>query len=123
MVLSGYRVFLTVLLLATAACSTLPPEAKKYDSFSAYAEAVFRHQNVLTSRLMMMNSSGTVEDSEALEDAEQAMNEACHLLNEFAEREMEGESMGFLFQRRVQSSVEDCDHKIDKLEAIMAEID
>lgn len=123
MVLSGYRIFLVVLLLGTTACSTLPPAAKNYDSFSAYAEAVFRHQNVLTSRLMMMYSSGAVVDSEPLEDAEQAMNDACHLLNEYAEHEMEGESMGFLFKRRVQSSVENCDRKIEKLEALMAEIE
>lgn len=117
MVLPGYKNFLILMLLATTACSTLPPAAKDYDNFSDYAESVFRHQNVLSSRLMML--SDTVADNENLEDAEQDMNDACHLLNEYAEHEMSGESMGLFFKRRVKASIEECDNKIHRLEELL----
>lgn len=116
MALSGYNYFSVVVLLSTAACSTLPPAAKEYDSFSAYAESVFRHQNDLLSRLMMRNDA---EDNPELEDAEEAMNDACHLLNEYAEHEIEHESMSLFFKRKVQASIEECDKKIQQLEAML----
>lgn len=118
MALSGTNYLLIFSLLATAACTTLPPAAKAYDNFADYAESVFRHQNVLTSRLMMMNDF----DNEKLEDAEQEMNDACHLLNEYAEREMAGESMGLFFKREVQASIEICDEQIQNLETLLTEI-
>lgn len=127
MVLSGYKFFLVLILLGTTACSTLPPAAQEYDSFAAYAESVFRHQNKLISRLMMMNGSVALDDNEAfeaaLENAEQSMNDACRLLNEYAENEMEGESMSLFFKHRVKASIESCDLKIQELEAMLAELD
>ncbi len=117
--LSRYRiVFISILItLALPACSTLPPTAQQYASFSDYAEAVFRHQNDLTSRIMMMTNNG------GLEDSEQAMYDACQLLNEYAERELNGESMGVFFRRRVQASIENCDQKIHDLENLLVELD
>lgn len=123
MALPGYRILLIALLVANTACSTLPPSAKNYDSFSAYAEAVFRHQNKLTSRLMMLNGSEAIEDNSALLEAEQAMNDACRLLNEYAVREMDGTSMSLFFKRSVQASIEECDERILELETVLAEID
>jgi hypothetical protein len=120
MALSGYNFFSVVALLSTTACTTLPPAAKEYDSFSAYAESVFRHQNDLISRMMMRNDA---DDNPELEDAEDAMNDACHLLNEYAEHEMENESMGLFFKREVQSSIENCDQKIHSLEAMLIKAD
>ncbi|MBS4052751.1 MAG: hypothetical protein KGZ69_16350 [Methylomonas sp.] len=122
MALSGFKKFLIVTLLGSTACTTLPPAAKAYDNFSDYAESVFRHQNVLISRLMMLNDSDALDDNEKLETAEQDMNDACHLLNEYAEHEMSGESMGLFFKREVQASIEDCDHKIRNLETLLTEI-
>ena len=120
MALSGYKYFWVAVLLSTTACSTLPPSAKQYDSFSAYAESVFRHQNDLISRLMMRNDT---DDNPELEDAEDAMNDACHLLNEYAEHEIEHESMGLFFKRKVQTSIEECDQKIQTLEAMLLKAD
>lgn len=117
MALPGYKKLLIALLLATTACTTLPPTAKAYDNFADYAESVFRHQNVLTSRLMMMNDN----DNEKLENAEQEMNDACYLLNEYAEHEMAGESMGLFYQREVQASIEHCDRQIRNLETLLTE--
>ena len=123
MPLSGYKTFLiaVILLLETAACSTLPASAQQYDNFTDYAEAVFRHQNDLTSRLMMADPD-SLPDNDHLEMAEEAMNDACHLLNEYAERENEGESVGLFFKREVQASIENCDRKIQKLEAMLTAI-
>ena len=122
--LSRYRIFPITAAIAFAlpACSTLPPAAQQYDSFAEYAEAVFRHQNDLTSRIMMMNETYDLEN-DRLESAEEDMNDACHLLNEYAEHEIDGDSMGIFFRRRVQASIENCDLKIQKLEDILAELD
>ncbi|WP_230874790.1 hypothetical protein [Methylomonas sp. LL1] len=123
MVFSGYKTFpiAAIVLLQAAACSTLPASARQYDNFTEYAEAVFRHQNDLSSRLMMIDPD-MLPDNDSLEMAEEAMNDACHLLNEYAERESSGESMGLFFKREVQASIENCDLKIQSLEAMLTGI-
>jgi len=122
--LSAYRTFpFTVFFLfLTTACSSLPPSARQYDDFAAYAEAVFRHQNRLTSRLMMMSDADLLSDTDKLENAEQSMNDACHLLNEYAEHESNGEWMSPFFKHNVQNSIENCDIKIRTLENILIEL-
>lgn len=124
MALSCYKNFLitTILLLGTVACTSLPTAAQSYASFAEYAESVFRHQNLLISRLMMLNENDLLSNNQEVENAEQTMNDACHLLNEYAEHEQEGKSSGFLFKREVQASIEDCDLKIQELETLLAEI-
>lgn len=124
MLLSIHKTFLisAALLLGTAGCTTLSPAGKEYDSFAAYAEAVFRHQNDLTSRLMALTEAEQLTDDEPLEKAEQAMSDACYLLNEYAEMQNEGETPGLFFQREVQASVEECDQKIEQLEALMTSV-
>lgn len=125
MVLSTYNTFLitVIAMISSVACSSLPSNAKQYDSFASYAEAVFRHQNKLISRIMLLSDADILPDNNRLEDAEQSMNDACHLLNEYAEHESDGDSMGLFFKHRVQSSIENCDYNIQKLEAIVAEIE
>lgn len=122
MVLSGYKYFLigTLLLLSTA-CSSLPPAAEEYDNFAEYAESVFRHQNLLISRIMMSDNEA-IKNNAALEEAEQTMNHACHLLNEYAEHESLGESMGLFFKREVKASIENCDRKVKLLDAMLADL-
>ena len=114
---------LIAIFLLETACTTLPPAAQSFDSFASYAESVFRHQNLLISRLMMLNENDLLADNPDIEAAEQAMNNACHLLNEYAEKELEGKSSGFLFKREVQASIEDCDRKIQTLETLLAGVD
>jgi len=120
--LSRYKTFFIITTLVSPACSSLPPAAQQYDSFAEYAEAVFRHQNSLTSRIMMMNESNPVSGNDRLQNAEQEMNNACYLLNEYAEHEINGESMGIFFKRRVQASIENCDIKIQNLEHMLVEL-
>lgn len=125
MALSAYKTFpiAVITTFASAACSTLPPTAHQYDSFADYAEAVFRHQNKLISHIMMLSDTDVLPDDNRLENAEESMNDACHLLNEYAEHESNGESMGLFFKHRVQASIENCDHNVKKLEALVAEIE
>ena len=120
MAISGYRTLLiAALLVVQTACSTLPPSAQKYNSFAEYAESVFRRQNELTSRLIMMNDDAALDRNEKVHDAEQEMNDACYPLNEYVDHEMAGQSMGLFFKRQVQASIEKCDRKIQKLESLL----
>ena len=122
MVLAGFKSFLiSAFLFQMAACSSMPPEGEEYDNFAEYAESVFRHQNILISRIMMSDNEA-IQNNAALEDAEQSMNDACHLLNEYAERENAGESMSLFFKREVKASIENCDHKVHKLDALLADL-
>jgi hypothetical protein len=54
------------------------------------------------------------------EVADQAMRDACHLLNEYAEREMSGESMSWRFKSKVQDSIETCDKSVQRMEVLFA---
>jgi hypothetical protein len=83
-------------------------------ALTVYAEDLFRRQNKLTSQLMMLDS--TVENEEALYQAEMAMHEACKLLNDYARYQMEGKSLGILFKRRVKNSLPACEDAIVELE-------
>lgn len=104
------------LLLASTSCASLPPAGAKFDNFSDYAESVFKHQNQVISRMMMLNDNEQLPDSDALEESEQAMHDACHLLNEYAEMEIEGEFISPFFTRTVQASIEGCDKSIQNME-------
>jgi len=108
------------IVITATGCATLPPAAQQYASFSDYAEAVFRHQNQLISQIMMLEAQGSPLDDEDLKDAEHAMFDACHLLNEYAEREADGDSISWLFKRRVQNSIAACDDSIREFEAVLA---
>jgi hypothetical protein len=48
------------------------------------------------------------------------MREACYLLNEYAEREISGESMSWRFKSKVQDSIEACDKSVQRLEVLFA---
>ncbi|MCQ8181575.1 hypothetical protein NP603_10680 [Methylomonas sp. SURF-1] len=110
------------LLVCLAGCASAPASSG-LDSFADYAESVFRHQNAIMSRLMMLSEAEMLPDTDDFEAAEQAMHDACHLLNEYAEREADGESMGFRFKAKVQSSIEGCDASVQKMEALLSGID
>ena len=113
---------LTALIVALAgiltACATVPANSGQ-TSFSGYAEAVFRHQNEVSSRLMMLNEADQLPDNSEFERAEEAMTDACHWLNDYAEREAGGESIGWRFKAKVQASVEGCDASIKRVETLL----
>ncbi len=100
-------------------CASVPAGSQQ-DNFSAYAEDVFRRQNQLISRLMMLSDSENPIEDEQFEQTEQAMHESCELLNEYAEREISGESISLRFKMQVQDSIQACDHSVQRLEALVA---
>lgn len=110
-----------VLVYGLEGCATLPPHSV-HSSFASYAESVFRHQNEVSSRLMMLNEADQLPDSDVFESTEQAMTDACHLLNEYAERESNGESMSWRFEAKVQASIDGCDASIQRMEALLADV-
>ncbi|MDD4915278.1 MAG: hypothetical protein PHW13_09630 [Methylococcales bacterium] len=101
-----------------AGCASVPANSG-YSDFSSYAEAVFRHQNQVTSRLMMLNEADLIPDSGGYQDAEDSMTDACELLNEYAERQSSHENMGWRFKTRVQFSVEGCDASIKRMQELL----
>ncbi len=123
MILSHLKLLPVIAFLGYGAsgCATLPAHSV-HGSFAAYAESVFRHQNELSSRLMMLSEADQLPDSEVFENAEEAMSDACHLLNEYAERENSGESMSWGFEAKVQSSIEGCDASIQRMEALLVDV-
>lgn len=105
-----------------AGCATLPPEAAKFNNFSDYAESVFKQQNQVISRMMMLNDSDQLPDSDELDEREQAMHDACHLLNEYAEKEIDGDFISPFFTRTVQNSIEGCDKSIHSVEQLIDQL-
>jgi len=106
------------LVYAISGCASLPANSG-YTSFSSYAEAVFRHQNEVSSRLMMLTESEQLPDDEEFTDTEEAMTDACELLNDYAEHQLSKDSMGWRFKRKVQDSVEKCDQSIQRMEQLL----
>jgi len=104
--------------LGVSACISAPVNSG-YTSFSGYAEAVFRHQNELNSRLMMLHESDQFPENPQLESAEDTLLEACQLLNEYAERESSGESVSWRFQSKVQSSIAGCAASVEHMESLL----
>ena len=113
--------FVVYFLFGLAGCATLQGNGS-LSNFSDYAESVFRHQNEISSRLMMLSDSDQLPDSTEFESAEEAMVNACSLLNEYAERESSGESMGLRFKARVQASVEACDASAQRMDTLLKNI-
>ncbi len=105
--------------MACSGCAFLETIGQN-DNLAIYAESVFRRQNSVTTTIMMLSEDELTDDSQ-LNQAEMAMHEACRLLNEYSSREMEGESMGVLFRRKVKFSIKGCDESIHRVEEILTE--
>lgn len=117
--------FLTLFTLVgcgVMGCASVPANSQ-HDSFADYAESVFRHQSTVLSRLMMLSEAEQLPENDIFESTEQAMHDACQLLNEYAERESDGEHMGLRFKAKVQASIEGCDVSVQKMEALLSVID
>jgi hypothetical protein len=112
---------LASLLCGLTGCASVPANSGQ-TSFSGYAESVFRHQNEISSRLMMLNDSDGFEPSEELEESESKMSEACHLLNDYAEQDKDGDSMSWSFKAKVQSSIPGCDNSIKRVESLLMKL-
>jgi hypothetical protein len=88
------------------------------EEFTRYVESVFRLQNSMTSEIMAFLEADVSNHDDLLE-AEQHMQEACAPLNEYASRESEGLSTGFLLSRRVEKSAIDCEQAAEKVKTLL----
>ncbi len=113
-------VFIYLSCAVLSACSHV--SAVVYQSeFSAYAEQVFRRQNSMTSRIMMA-ASDMEEESDALQQVEMEMHDACSLLNQYSEKEANNEKISVSFKNRVKNSIPDCDASIDAVEQQLKQV-
>jgi hypothetical protein len=93
------------------------------DALAAQGEAVFRRQNEMTSQVMLLSETELSESElQKLQQTEARMQQDCHLLNEYARREMEDESMDLAFQNQVKNSISACEASIQKIEATLTEL-
>jgi len=115
-----FTVFLFFMLLT--GCGILDKPFQARDRIAEYAEALFMRQNALTQQLMMHydeTDNWSDEDERVVEEVEMQMFDACQLLNEYANREIEGRKINVFFKRRVKKSFAACDDSIIQLEAIL----
>lgn len=96
------------------------PDRQTREDFERRVEAVFRLQNRMTSEIMVIQSDGSSRQEHApIIQAEQAMEKNCTDLNEYASRDMDGESKSFFLLKRVENSVADCEIAARKVEALL----
>ncbi|QWF72115.1 hypothetical protein KEF85_06615 [Methylomonas paludis] len=112
------RAGILLCLAGMSGCATVPANSGQV-SFVGYAEAVFRHQNEVSSRLMMLSEAEQLPETEEFDHAQEAMDNACHYLNEYAERENSHEIIGWHFKAKVQDSVQACDQAVQHMEALL----
>lgn len=122
------RVVLLALLLLLQGCTPpsfwhYGPDNQSLEAFKQRVEAAFRLQNHLTSEMMLLQE--TEESSNNLEPilaAEQVMQKNCSYLNQYASRDIDGESPGLVLQHRVEHSLLDCENTARQLEALLAKV-
>lgn len=132
---SGNRLaaFLCALLLAIGGCVPVPRggDGQDLDFMSGeelrqYAEQTFRHQNRVTTRLMMApldSSSIDHENRRRIERAESEMNDACASLNEVASARARGEEVNAKLENTVRRNLRTCARKTKRLERILDALD
>jgi len=90
------------------------------EEFSRYVEDVFKLQNSMTSKMMALAENDEKPTNlNALVQAEQRMQKSCEALNEYAERDSDGLSVGLLLQRRVEQTAVDCEKAAKDLQALL----
>lgn len=92
------------------------------DRLRTYSEKVFRHQNRVTSRMMMASfqlDGLTEKQRQALERAERRVNESCSSLNELASARVNQEDTGLLLRGEAWMTVRRCEQRAEALEALL----
>lgn len=123
----------TLLLLVLAGCVPVPKGGDLLDvrfmsteELRDYSEQVFRHQNRVTTRLMMApvdSESIGGDDLRRIERAESRMNDACASLNEVASARSAGEDVDIELENRVRRKVRMCAERTEQLEDILDELE
>ena len=94
------------------------PDRQSREDFERRVEAAFRLQNHMTSEVMVLQE-GYTDSHNAILQAEQVMQKKCGYLNEYASKEIDELSIGFLLLSRVEDSVADCEAAARNLEALL----
>jgi hypothetical protein len=90
------------------------------EEFSRYVEEVFKLQNRMTSKMMAFAEEDEKPTNlDTLLQAEQRMHKNCEALNEYAERDSDGLSVGLLLQRRVEQTAVDCEKAAKELQTLL----
>lgn len=122
-----------VLLLAIGGCVPVPRggDGQDLDFMSGeelrqYAEETFRHQNSVTTRLMMAPLDSPSIDNEnrrRIQRAESEMNDACASLNEIASARARGDEVNAKLENTVRRNLRTCARKTRRLESILDALD
>lgn len=105
-------------------CSIVDKSTFHHKQIAEYAELLFMRQNTVTQQVMMLfDEELSGQDEEQISKAELQMHDACHLLNEYANREIEGKSMSVFFRRKVKLSLEQCEERVRNMEWVLTRID
>ncbi len=115
--------FLVIFVLLLADCSVIEKPFRSTESIAEYAELLFKRQNYLTQQVMMLfDEEIALADEERISEAELQMHDACFLLVEYANREIDGKKMSVFFRRRVKNSFKYCDNRVKNLKSILKEV-
>lgn len=112
----------TVSSLLLCSCS-LFSDILSQDALAEYGESVFRKQNLITSKVMLLSESElSATDFQKVQQAESQMQQACHLLNEYAQREMDNKTSDLLFRKQVKDSIKGCDVSIQQIDLLLTQL-
>jgi len=121
-----------VLLVAAAGCIPVPKDHlfqmdfMSIEELREYSEEVFRHQNRITTRIMMASldaPSISEDDQRRIDRAESRMNEACASLNEIAAVRAQGEEVGRELQNTVRKTVRSCAQETKRTQRLLDALD
>ena len=119
-----YLLLTMLVFFLLSGCSLTKGALNSKERISIYAESLFKRQNSLTQQIMMLSEEDmTSADEEVIFQTEIQMHDACHLLNEYANREMEERTMSVFFRRRVKNSLKTCEESVKNMESVLMEID
>jgi flagellar motor protein MotB len=109
-----------LMAVTLSGCSLPFMQGQTKEEFARYVESVFKLQNGMTSQIMALGDSDTKpRNFDALLQAEQDMQKRCEALNEYANRESEGESVGLALQTRVAQSAKDCEAAAKNVQTLL----
>ena len=115
---------LICLLVLMPGCALMPEISSndKSVSISERVDALFFRQNKASSEVMMLSiEEFDSPELEELIEAESEMQEACEALNEYVIRLVDQLSLGLSLQRRVYSSIDECDEATTDMESLLQE--
>lgn len=125
---SGYLRIATpaLFMVALSSCSVplfgaYGPIGHSREEFEHYVEEVFRFQNEMTTKVMMLVETGEKNNMEQILQSEQHMHRICEPLNVYVSREMDGLSEPLSLRRKVMQSTTDCDHAAHELNKLLEE--